>query len=368
MANLTLTVLSTDIAWESVCGPSRRGLGWVCVAPSTILTFVFIWMLAALTALVAKRLPCFPPLWFAKQTYRHQRNIISYVVGLAVKTVGLIVTLGASYDSVFLNHDLSEDQMRLALMFGFLSVSVLYLWEMVYRIDIDTSLLVHHLATLCLVVLASVAMYEIEQDALRQTNTADAQQLNELRERQDAMNYGRKTVLRLMLVEVLFAMTNQPVLVALLMHRVGSTCAWNHFRIAMYWELVTKLLRFVFVVVLYATMGFSTTMNENCSDIMWCTELRVLYPILAVAIAVANMHMVMTLWRLANRVSRVTDEPEKSSSEDVETPPVFDKAVGVPAHDLSVSAISVNTGFSGVHIFVSSPPASGPLPSYITNA
>merc|ERR1711879_539934 len=144
---------------------------------------------------------------------------------------------------------------------------------------------------------------------------------------QDAMNYGRKTVLRMMLVEVLFAMSNQPVLVALLMHRVGCTCAWNHFRIAMHWELVTKLVRFVLVMVLYASMGFSTTMNGNCSDIKWCTELRVLYPILAVAIAVANMHMVMTLWKLAERVSQITDEPEKSSSEDVEAPPVTDQAV-----------------------------------------
>merc|ERR1711871_229815 len=118
----------------------------------------------------------------------------------------------------------------------------------------------------------------------------------------------------------------------------------------MHWELVTKLVRFVLVMVLYASMGFSTTMNGNCSDIKWCTELRVLYPILAVAIAVANMHMVMTLWKLAERVSQITDEPEKSSSEDVEAPPVTDEAASVQVDNHRDSAIFVDAGFSSVHI------------------
>merc|ERR1712070_852589 len=98
-----------------------------------------------------------------------------------------------------------------------------------------------------------------------------------------------------MLVEVLFGMTNQPALVALLLHRARSSSAAQWFKAASVWEAISKNLRLVAIAPIYLNTWDQA--DSVCDS--QCKAVRLVYPLLGLAIWAANMYMVWVLWQLA---------------------------------------------------------------------
>mmetsp|Transcript_105448 Transcript_105448/g.191779 ORF Transcript_105448/g.191779 Transcript_105448/m.191779 type:complete len:325 (-) Transcript_105448:55-1029(-) len=276
----------TDV---SICGPGNLNLGWSCTAPNMILCFLAWCLLSAIARKIIIRLA---PSFREAQTLRHQRNIVSYVVGLLVKTVSFVTVLAAGAPLLFLNEPLSDYCMRLCLAGGFLLVTTFYIWEMIYRIDMDIMLLIHHLTTLILVVLSTAGSFNMKKKVFGMEETEGLSQ---------AMEMGRLLMIRITLVELVAASTNQPVLVALLLHRAKFSASRRAFLAAGLWELVSKNLRLILVMILYFTGAYTPLIGEHCHETPWCMGLRITYPVLAIVIWLSNMHMVYLLWSLARR-------------------------------------------------------------------
>merc|ERR1712070_1034367 len=91
-----------------------------------------------------------------------------------------------------------------------------------------------------------------------------------------------------MLVEVLFGMTNQPALVALLLHRARSSSAAQWFKAASVWEAISKNLRLVAIAPIYLNTWDQA--DSVCDS--QCKAVRLVYLLLGLAIWAANMKLV----------------------------------------------------------------------------
>lgn len=292
----------------SVCGPGRWDLGWPCIAPNILVYFV---VLILFSVLLAKGVT-----WscqYKDQTPRQQRNVVTYIVGLLVKTTSFATILWAGAPTLLSDEPLNDEEMRVCLACGILPITTFYLWEMMYRIDMDVMLFIHHLSTIILIILSSVGSFRFEQDLLS---------MSQLEERWEAIRFGRLLVFRITLVELLAASTNQPVLVALLLHRARFSASHLAFLAAAYWEAFSKNLRFVVVLIFYG-QAYAPSLDQHCNCTRWCWELRITYPVLAVIIWAANMHTVHLLWRLSRRpkyrISEDQIDTQLSSSENIGT-------------------------------------------------
>merc|ERR1711988_1833727 len=112
------------------------------------------------------------------------------------------------------------------MLLGLVNISLLYVWEIVYRLEMHWTLTCHHLVTMVLVVASTALMYDFESEMEMEEPGLSR------------MVHLQHTVQRIILVEVLFGMTNQPALIALMLHRASSSSAPAWFLIAAIWELV----------------------------------------------------------------------------------------------------------------------------------
>lgn len=272
----------------SVCGPGQMDMGWSCVAPNVIVAFLALSVLSMFAGKIAAR-ACAAT---SQGSVRQKRNVVSYIVGLVVKTVSLMAVLSAGTSLLFLDEPLSDQGMRICMAGGFLMISTFYTWEIVYRVDMDKMLMVHHVCTLTLVVACALGSFDLEREGMLMTLTDG---------KRSAIVTGRRLVMRITLMELLAAATNQPILVALLLHRAKLSSSRRAFLAAAAWELISKNLRFVFALILYGSGSFTPAINAHCSDLQWCWALRIVYPPLAILIWLANMHMVCVLWSLSKK-------------------------------------------------------------------
>lgn len=282
----------------SVCGPGQMDMGWSCVAPNVIVAFLAMSVLSMFAGKIAAR-ACAAT---SQGSVRQKRNVVSYIVGLVVKTVSLMTVLSAGAPLLFLDEPLSDQGMRICMAGGFLMISTFYTWEIVYRVDMDKMLMVHHVCTLILVLACALGTFDLEREGMLMTLTEG---------KRSAIVTGRRLVMRITLMELLASSTNQPILVALLLHRAKLSSSRRAFLAAAAWELISKNLRFVFALILYGSGSFTPTINAHCNDLQWCWALRIVYPPLAILIWLANMHMVCVLWSLSNK--RTCLEMERAS-------------------------------------------------------
>lgn len=271
---------------RGLCGTSERGLGWACTPPNAVLWLVGLWLISFPAKAVAMRMTdCTQS---PETVIKHRRNVVTYIVGLVLKSVGFVVTTAMTADFVLgFTSVLHQDTEAWANLFGMINLTMLYLWEMIYRVEMHWTLTIHHLVTIALVTSSCVIAYSFES-RLELVGASEV----------DGMLTLRKTVQRIILVEVLFAMTNQPALVALALHRAGSASASGWFKLAAIWEATSKNLRLVAIVPLYIH-AWEEEADRVCDS--ECNTLRLVYPWLAVVIWGANMYMVWCLWQLAIR-------------------------------------------------------------------
>lgn len=89
------------------------------------------------------------------------RNVITYVAQFIVTTLIFAGQVHGAYGILFQMEDhVSEDRLKI-LNASLVTMSVLYVWELVYRVNIGTPLLIHHIMTiiLCQLILATYFDY-----------------------------------------------------------------------------------------------------------------------------------------------------------------------------------------------------------------
>merc|ERR1712032_730820 len=269
----------------SICGPGNREGELFCPSPSAILSLAAFVAFAVVCAFALNR---FTKNIYAIQSKRLERNAIAYAVNLVITSISLILVLSFGGPLIVHGEEIGDTAQRMVWLGGFVLIWLLYMWELVYRINMDPSLLLHHLCTLTLCVLMAVSLYDMEREIL--DNLRDVMDMHgrnvdraDMESAEDELETRIRSwlvVFRLGLLCMLTASTEQPSFVALLLHRASHPRAAAAFKLAWVWSAITKTALLVFGMVIYGLDGYSASVSRHCSSITWCTPWRVMYPVL----------------------------------------------------------------------------------------
>ena len=237
---------------------------------------------------------------------RPRRNVVAYFLNLLVTTTSLPIVLIAGGPLLFDGEELEDPAQRLVWGFGFGLVSSLYLWELVFRLDISPSLLAHHMCTIALCTLIAISLYDVEKDieadfkriseAFVQNDPAKAGEIRALNE--ERMVFMTQTF-RVAIIIVLTALTEQPSFVALLMHRSQHRHTNAAFAVAAIWSGVSKTALFVWGMQVYNSLVLSTV--NDCDQIRWCEPWKVLCPALITLLFLTQLWATYILHVLSKR-------------------------------------------------------------------
>ena len=286
----------------TVCGPNHRADEPSCPAPSAVLVVVGHWAASILVGFLVFRRH-----FNGTKLPRPRRNVVAYFLNLLVTTTSLPIVLIAGGPLLFDGEELDDPAQRLVWGFGFGLVSSLYLWELVFRLDISPSLLAHHMCTIALCTLIAISLYDVEKDieadfkriseAFVQNDPAKAGEIRALNE--ERMVFMTQTF-RVAIIIVLTALTEQPSFVALLMHRSQHRHTNAAFAVAAIWSGVSKTALFVWGMQVYNSIVLSTA-SEHCDQIRWCTPWRVLCPALITLLFLTQLWATYILHVLSKR-------------------------------------------------------------------
>jgi len=113
-------------------------------------------VIVVLAYLIEKGLAFYLKEQFASHKLRNQRNLVCYVIEVLFMLIGLIITLGwvcallsRNMDNLFNATPTHIELFR----FTALALSLLYLWELSYRIDMNWQLTLHHFLTILLIIM-----------------------------------------------------------------------------------------------------------------------------------------------------------------------------------------------------------------------
>eukprot|EP00977_Amphora_coffeiformis_P019438 scaffold7231_cov94-Amphora_coffeaeformis.AAC.1 len=97
---------------------------------------------------------------FSKLAEDKKRNVITYVLQCIFTTFALVLQLYGGTDLLFRLDDETSKAKMDAMVLSLTMVSVLYIWELVYREKIGLPLLVHHIVTLLLIQTSYVSFFD----------------------------------------------------------------------------------------------------------------------------------------------------------------------------------------------------------------
>ena len=286
----------------TACGPTHRGNALSCPAPSAIIVTIAFWATSILVGVLVFRRH-----FKGTKLPRPRRNITAYFLNLLVTTTSLPVVLIAGAPLLFDGDELEDPSQRLVWFFGFVLVSALYSWELVYRLDMNPSLMVHHVCTITFAVLFAISLYDIEEDiqsdfmrilqAYVQNDRDTADKIRALNE--DRVSFMTE-VFRVGVILVLPALTEQPSFVALLMHRATHRHTNAAFRVAAIVSGVSKTALFIWGMERYNAIAQSP-MQDQCGEIRWCPTWMVLYPALGTLLFLTQLWATYILHVLSKR-------------------------------------------------------------------
>jgi len=286
----------------TVCGPSSRADEPSCPAPSAMFVVVGYWAASKLVGFLVFRRH-----FNGTKLPRPRRNVVAYFLNLLVTTVCLPIVLIAGGPLLFDSEELDDPAQRLLWFFGPVMVASLYSWELVFRLDINPSLMAHHMCSITLAILIAISIYDMEKDA-----EADFKRIVEAFDQNDpakageirALNEERMFIMtqsfRVAIIVLLAAMSEQPSFVALLMHRSQHRHTSTAFKVAAIWSGVSKTALFVWVMQIYSAMVRSKA-NEYCDQIRWCEPWRVLCPVLVILLFLTQLWATYILHVLSKR-------------------------------------------------------------------
>ena len=88
-----------------------------------------------------------------------QRNAVTYVLQLFVTSVALVIQLGAGRELILYETVSNVEQLEWGAL-AIQAISVLYVWELIYRQTIGGPLLFHHIVSLLLIQLVMAAFFD----------------------------------------------------------------------------------------------------------------------------------------------------------------------------------------------------------------
>ena len=303
-ARLADAGLGIGFGGGTVCGPSSRADEPSCPAPSAMFVVVGYWAASKLVGFLVFRRH-----FNGTKLPRPRRNVVAYFLNLLVTTVCLPIVLIAGGPLLFDSEELDDPAQRLLWFFGPVMVASLYSWELVFRLDINPSLMAHHMCTITLAILIAISIYDMEKDA-----AADFKRIVEAFDQNDpakageirALNEERMFIMtqsfRVAIIVLLAAMSEQPSFVALLMHRSQHRHTNAAFAVAAIWSGVSKTVLFVWGMQVYNSIVLSTVVvNGYCDQIRWCEPWRVMCPALTTLLFLTQLWATYILHVLSRR-------------------------------------------------------------------
>eukprot|EP00040_Diaphanoeca_grandis_P019029 m.100212 g.100212 ORF g.100212 m.100212 type:complete len:977 (+) comp27227_c1_seq2:308-3238(+) len=289
---------------SSACGPGNRETDYTCPQPSSITLSTSFWLVSVVVGFGCLK-------WFFRSVtdVRLQRNVVAYIMNLIVTTVSIIVVLAYASPLLFNGEDIDNSAQQMTWFFTFHILWLMTFWELIYRIDINPSLLAHHICTIALCLVFAISLYDIEHDLLHNAKEAmlayirnDADEGNAIRKLNEQRHGVWITVFRLGLIVIMGAWTEQPSFIALLAHRGGHPRSRSAFYAAAVWSGVTKTTFFIWGAAVFVTKRVDH--DEGCADVRWCQPWTVIYPILYTMLFVTQIWATYILFVLSKRTSR----------------------------------------------------------------
>ncbi len=125
--------------------------------------FIAFWLTSHLIRFALQRGPTKMSNAFLALDDEKQRNTITYVTEIIVTTATLVMQIYGSIDVLFKwSDETSQDRVEW-MAISLQLITVLYVWELIYRLRIGWPLLVHHLVTLLLIQLVVLTFDETRQ-------------------------------------------------------------------------------------------------------------------------------------------------------------------------------------------------------------
>ena len=239
---------------------------------------------------------------FSALTEEKKRNVVIYVLQVLVTTIALITQVIGGIDVFFQMKD-TTTQLRMDLMVVSTQlVFVLYMWELIYRLAIGFPLLVHHIMTCMIGQLFAASFFD----------TFDV------------------VYIRLALVMLLYATTEQSSFVALFCYRLdllSKRHQVNLFTIAAIQSFVIKSAIAIFALV-YFCITFFVNGDADDQPTNWKWFWKICFIPLLLLLFAAQIFSSNVLWQLRSKCLN-----EKGLAIDVELP------TPRPSSDLSINTI-----------------------------
>jgi hypothetical protein len=243
---------------------------WFCIN-----YFIGIWLVVLLVRTVLSRIHFFGiDKSFNELSEDKKRNVLTYVMQLIITSMVFVLQVVGSWEILFLFEDsTSQDHLDL-LAFAGQSLSVLYVWELIYREKIGLPLLIHHLLTL----------------SVMQLLTASSSDTSDL------------TYLRLLVIFGFYASTEQVTFIALFCFRLNifsSSHAFLFYAATAQAFILKTLLTAVLIV--YYCIAFLARKTVDNQPTSWKWFWKVCFIPLVALLYVSQMYACKILWSLRCR-------------------------------------------------------------------
>jgi len=125
--------------------------------------FLGLWAASQVVQFVLEHcVPCEMRELFRGLSPEKQRNTVTYVIEVVVTTFALVAQLYGGCDVLLKARDLTTLNRMNWMIISLQLVSVLYVWELIYRLRFGWPLLLHHLVTLLLIQVVTVSFFETQ--------------------------------------------------------------------------------------------------------------------------------------------------------------------------------------------------------------
>ncbi|CAB9510093.1 expressed unknown protein [Seminavis robusta] len=238
-----------------------------------------------------------------------RRNVVIYILQGLATTVALGFQLYGSVDLLFWGKDTTTPDRIHACLMAWIIVCILYIWELLYRIEIGIPLLLHHIVTIILIQVGYSSFF-------------DTANLSYFR-------YG--------LLLTFHATTEQFTFVALYCYRMGLM---SHLHKAFFLLAAVQAAFFKALVTVALVVYFALGIMQGVFHGSWGMFWKVCFPPLLLVLYIVQLYSAYTLAIIGRRCGkpRKEQEPEEDKpslplEDDVESQQSQEQVGGDDGHD-----------------------------------
>lgn len=210
---------------------------------------------------------------FKAMEIRHKRNVVTYFLEIFATTTSFFL-LTCMFPRLItisrISDPFTKDEITLASV-GIGLVFYLYIFEIVYKTHINSSLLVQHVLMILMTCLTCFMLWDTLNPASVYT-----------------------------MILVYSATTEQPVFVALLLYRFGYRCRW-WFRVAAVTGVLFKTIVFCLGFLVFKRAILDVEFVNHRNDFQWKRFVVVVFPIVNVLLLIVQVHCTRLYWVLGEK-------------------------------------------------------------------